>query len=290
MNKRRLLWKRLLRPPVVLAMLAVAFVANLIFSAPLYQRARSLPLVFSTRSLPPTKAALLAHVYYPELWPEIIKVWHTLPAGSPLLVTTTYGSGAKVRQLAGNNPLIEIYESENRGRDIAPFLKVLNSGGLDRFDAVLKIHTKKSPHLIQGTLRRTVLFSSLAGHARNVSRILWQFCDSRVGVVGPSGFFRTKEFYWMANRSHVETLCRRMSPAAPIRLGFFEGTMFWIRPRALAPLRALNLQPEDFDAETGQLDGTLHHAAERVFTLCALAVGYQTRSINGRVLLGPEPS
>lgn len=287
-SKSRPLWKRLLRRPVLFVIPAIQFVASLIFSSSLYQYARALGLVFSASSLPPIKAALLAHVYYPELWPEIVKVWRTLPKGSPLLITTNYGTGTKIRELSGNNPLIEIYEGENRGRDIAPFMKILNSGGLDRFDAVLKIHTKRSPHRVDGNLRRKVLFASLAGHAYNVRRVLQQFCASRVGLVGPAGFFRSHKDYWMANQTLVETLCRRMRPAAPVRLGFFEGTMFWIRPQALAPLRALNLQPEDFDAEAGQLDGTLHHATERVFTLCALAAGYETRSIAGRILLGAE--
>ena len=259
--------------------------AGLVFVSSFYQKLQALWLALATSPAPPIATALLAHVYYPDLWPEIVKVWHALPAGSPLLVTTPRGSGEQIRILGGNNPLIEIYESENRGRDIAPFLTVLNAGRLDRFDAVLKIHTKKSPHLRQGNLRRRVFYTALAGHPGNVRRILRQFSDPKVGLVGPTSFFRTRHYYWMNNKAHVENLCHRMEPKAPIHLGFFEGSMFWVRPKALAPLRTLDLQPGEFDDEEGQLDGTLHHAIERIFTLSALAVGYLTRSIWGKTLL-----
>jgi lipopolysaccharide biosynthesis protein len=290
MSPRRPLWKRLLRRPVLTALRGVEFGAGLLFISPFYQKLQALWLAFTASPVPPVRAALLAHVYYPELWPEIVKVWRALPAGSPLLVTTPYSIGAQIRTLGGNNPLIEIYESKNRGRDIAPFLTVLNAGLLDRFDTVLKIHTKKSPHLTQGNLWRQISFTSLAGHPLNVRRILFQFCDPRVGLVGPAYFFRTSDIYWMDNKALVENLCRRTKPNAPVHLGFFEGSMFWFRPQALASLRALDLQPEDFEAEAGQLDGTLHHATERTFTLCALAVGYETRSIQGETLLAAESS
>jgi rhamnosyltransferase len=285
MIRARPLWKRLLCRPLLKISRGVEIGASLIFISPVYQKLHSLWLSFTAAPVPSIKAAVLAHVYYPELWPEIVKIWHTLPAGSPLLVTTPYGIGAEIRTLGASHPLIEIYESENRGRDIAPFLTVLNAGRLDRFDAVLKIHTKKSPHLKQGNLRRRLLFTSLAGHSSNVRRILRQFCDPRVGLVGPASFFRTAEIYWMANKALVEQLCRRMAPMPPVLLGFFEGSMFWVRPKALEPLRALGLQAEDFDVEAGQLDGTLHHATERTFTLCALANGYGTRSLQGDQLL-----
>ena len=283
------LWKRALRRPVLTTMRVVEIGAGLVFVSPVYQKLQMLRLGFAASPIPPVRAALLAHIFYPELWPEIVKVWHALPEGSPMLVTTPHGMASRIRTLAGTTPLIEIYESENRGRDIAPFLTLLNTGRLDRFDAVLKIHTKKSPHLRQGELRRRVFFTSLAGHSSNVQRILRQFCDPKVGLIGPASFFRTRRFYWMDNKAHVEKLCHRMEPNAPIHLGFFEGSMFWVRPKALAPLRRLDLQPHDFDAEEGQLDGTLHHAIERIFTLAALAVGYVTRSTRGRTLLAVEP-
>ncbi len=270
---------------VITTQRGVEVVTGQVFVSPLYQKLRALWLGIAASPAPPVGTAVVAHVYYPELWPEIVKVWQTLPSGSPLLVTTPYGNGSQIRALGGENPLIEIYESENRGRDIAPFVMLLNAGRLDRFDAVLKIHTKKSPHLMLGNLRRRVLYTAVAGHPGIVRRILGQFSDPRVGLVGPAPFFRTRSHYWMADKALVEELCRRMEPNGPVRLGFFEGSIFWVRPRALAPLRVLDLRPDDFDAEAGQLDGTLHHAVERTFTLSALAAGYETRSIAGRTLL-----
>ena len=45
--------------------------------------------------------------------------------------------------------------------------------------------------------------------------------------------------------------------------------MFWLRPTALRLLLDAHLEVADFEAEVGQLDGTLAHAVERVFSLAA---------------------
>ncbi len=79
----------------------------------------------------------------------------------------------------------------------------------------------------------------------------------------------------MDNKSRIERLATRMGVSEPVLLGFFEGSMFWVRPAALARLRQLCLQTDDFEAELGQVDGTLHHAVERLFTVSAWADGFR---------------
>ncbi|HWL79434.1 MAG TPA: rhamnan synthesis F family protein [Roseomonas sp.] len=229
------------------------------------------------------RAAVVVHLYYPELLDEALAVQATLPPGSPLLITAPPAQAARLRQDIKGREKVEVLEVENRGRDIAPFMKLLAEGRLDGFDAVLKIHGKRSPHLRHGDLRRRIFFVGLAGSRGNVARVLECFKEPATGFVGLASYFRTRPLYWMRNRARVEALCARMG--APARVGFFEGSMFWFRPAALEPLRRLGLRTEDFEAEAGQLDGTLHHAVERCFVLSGLAAGYEARSLSGRPLV-----
>lgn len=275
------LWKRVARRPVLTVLRAGEMAAGLLYASPGFQRLRARRLA-AAQAPAGLRSAVLAHVYYPELWDEILALRATLPLGSPLIVTAPPAQAALVRAKAGDDPLVEIIERPNRGRDIAPFLHALGSGALDRFDAVLKVHTKKSPHLARGDLRRRTLFAALGGSQAATAGILARFADPRVGLVGPGAYFRTRPVYWMGDRARVEALCARMD--APAELGFFEGSMFWFRPSALAPLRALGLDLEDFEPEDRQLDGTLHHAVERLFCIAAAKAGFVTGSLSGRVL------
>ncbi len=178
-----------------------------------------------------------------------------------------------------------VHTGENRGRDIGPFVALLNAGTFDPYDAVLKLHTKRSPHLLDGEIRRKLLFSMLAGERYATWRLLTAFEKSDTGMVGWKDCYREASPYWMGNRARVTSLAAEMGiPAEAVRLGFFEGSMFWFRPAALERLRGLKLSWDDFEAEARQLDGTLHHAIERCFTLAARADGYSIRDLKGRIL------
>ncbi len=231
--------------------------------------------------------ALVTHVHYVDLLDEIIACHDRLPRGSALIVTTQPDKVEAVAARLGGVAEARVVACVNRGRDIAPFLSLLNAGALEPFDAVLKLHTKRSPHLSDGNIRRRLLFLMLAGRRRQVARILALFEDNATGLVGWRGCWHDSPLFWMLNRAHVEALAARMGITPPARPAFFEGSMFWVRPAALARLRALALTPEGFEPEQGQVDGALHHAVERVFTLAAIADGYAIRDAGGRCLLAP---
>jgi hypothetical protein len=73
-------------------------------------------------------------------------------------------------------------------------------------------------------------------------------------MIGPRAFRLPSETYsealsWSVNRPMVLALAARMGvPAERFRLDFFGGTMFWVRPEALRPLRELGLA-ETFEEE-----------------------------------------
>lgn len=234
---------------------------------------------------PGLRVAIVAHVYYPHLMSEILACQAVLPLGTPVHVTVPPERSALLREAAIGARDVFIHVCDNRGRDVAPFLTVLGSGALDGYDAVLKVHTKRSPHLLDGEIRRKMLFDKLCGDWNATCRALSAFKSSTTGIVGWGQSWRATPSYWMANEARTREIAKRMrAPDGSIRLGFFEGTMFWFRPDSLASLRELGLQPDDFEAEARQLDGTLHHAVERCFTIAAWARGFTVHDLRGRVL------
>lgn len=236
--------------------------------------------------MPNLRLAIIAHVYYTDIVPEILACQNILPELAHLHVTAPDELAQSVRCALRNIENSTLHALPNRGRDIAPFLSVLGSGALDSYDAVLKIHTKRSPHLLDGNIRRKLLFQMLCGERNATLRALAAFNTPSTGMVGWRSCFRSAPACWMNNKERVREIAARMQFGPPLKLGFFEGSMFWFRPAALAPLRALNLEPSDFEPEAGQTDGALHHAVERCFSIAAWTSGHVVRDLRGKMLVG----
>lgn len=233
---------------------------------------------------PNVRIAITAHIFYLDLAMEIIALRDIFPESVPVFFTVPHDRAEELSRVVAGIPDVVLFPCENRGRDIAPFLALLQSGALDCFDAVLKLHSKRSPHLMDGNLRRKLLFAMLCGERYATYRALKAFERPDAGLVGWRDCYRSDPVFWMANRARVQEISERMEAESFTKLGFFEGSMFWFRPKALDALRELDLKPDAFEAEAGQLDGTLHHTIERCFTIAAWSRGYTVRDLRGGLL------
>ena len=181
--------------------------------------------------------------------------------------------------------------TENRGRDVRPFLDLLESGRLDRYRYVCKIHGKKSNDggrisYLGALWRRRSLFDLLAGPGIAEAIVQAFEADPSVGIIGPRAFRLPSETSplepsWGKTRPKVLELAAKMGVAPQeFRLDFYGGTMFWARPEALRPLRELKLA-RAFPEEQGLLDGGLEHATERLFTTSAVVAGFTLADSDG---------
>jgi lipopolysaccharide biosynthesis protein len=240
-------------------------------------------------STPP--AAIVAHIYYEDTWPDIAGVLKRLSIPFDLIVTTVPGRDRLVGEVARDFPDAEVAVTENRGRDVRPFLELLEAGRLDRYRYVCKIHGKKSNDggrisYLGALWRRRSLFDLLAGPgiAQLIVRAFED--DASVGIIGPRAFRLPSETSppapsWGKTRPKVLELAAKMGVAPKdFRLDFYGGTMFWVRPEALRPLRELKLA-RTFPEEQGLLDGGLEHATERLFTTSAVVAGFKLADSDG---------
>ncbi len=248
----------------------------------------------------PVRAAVVVHIYYEDTWRDFAAVLKRVPIPFDLIVTTVparEGLAAAVRE---EFPWAEVIAMDNRGRDVRPFLALLEEGRLDRYAFVCKLHGKKSSdggrstHL--GALwRRRLLLDLLAAPGIAESIVATFDNNPAIGMIGPRVFrmpsaTHPEALAWGAgNRETILALAERMgTPADRYLLDFFGGTMFWVRPEALKPLRRLNLA-ESFSEERGFLDGGLEHAVERLFAAAVVQAGYQLADIDAMGVLPERP-
>ncbi len=231
------------------------------------------------------RIAVALHLHYVELWPEISGLLRRWGRPLRLFVSLTRDDALARARIMSDFPDASVECVENRGRDVRPFLIWLESGRLDEFDLVCKIHGKRTlrptvPFLF-GDLTRRAIFLDLISDEARVNEILARFAaEPRLGLVGPERFHVRSGHKSLAdvmgrNGEMAEALAGRMG--APLRaetFDFFSNTMFWVRPQALAPLRDLRLAAEAFAPEAGQTDGALEHAVERLFNHAARTAGF----------------
>jgi len=235
------------------------------------------PLAGTDRA-PAAPAAIVAHVFYRDLWPELAAAIARQGIAADLFVTVTAhpaGDERMARAITGQFPQARVWSVPNRGRDVLPFLGLLATGALAEYRAVAKIHGKKSPLRTDGDAWRARLVDGILGDSRVTERALERFlADRSAGLWVADGQRQGGARLWRMNRPRTEALLAAIGIATDADLAPFPaGSIYWAKPQVLEALRRLHPGPDGFEPERGQADGTTAHAVERATGQIARAQG-----------------
>ena len=172
-------------------------------------------------------------------------------------------------------PNAKVILVKNKGRDVLPFIDILNEI-VNKYDFLLKIHSKKSKHRLDGSEWLEDLVESLISDKKDIlSSTIAVLQKEDTGIIGPSGQYLPLAINLPANGKYIRKFLRKKYHYFKTRkvlknsfdYGFFFFFLFWASLDALMPIIYFKISEADFSEETGQIDGTLAHALERLLCL-----------------------
>jgi lipopolysaccharide biosynthesis protein len=241
-------------------------------------------LRLSPNAAPPKDYAVYIHIYYHDLWSDFTTRLQKLDIEFDLFVTITdfkEDTDQLTTTIKHDFPDAFIARMPNHGRDIFPFMHVINAGLLTPYKAVCKFHTKKSPHREDGNEWRDHLIEGIIpgqGTAKLVNAFL---ADEKAAFLVADGQHYTGDEWWGSNFKTTTTMLRRVEIICdPGALSFPAGSVYWIKPMMLAMIKGLQLDQRSFELEGGLLDGTVAHAFERAIGYLAMNAGQTIRQVS----------
>lgn len=227
---------------------------------------------------PSSMPGVIIHVWHLDLLDEILDQVSRRSWGRLLITTPEKNQDAVEHALHARGISGEVLVMENRGRDILPFLRAASMLSADGIELVLKLHTKKSPHIDKGDQWRHELLSGLASPAA-IDAILTAFASTpSLGMVTADGHRQRVDQLLGSNVKRMHELCALLGLSPSAQSYFPAGSMFWTRLSALRPILEGTLIASDFEDENSQLDGTTAHAIERLFGIAVADAGYVLRT------------
>lgn len=216
---------------------------------------------------------IILHLYYTEMAEEfatrLAKINHTFD----LVITLTQESETAISQFNSIHHCqnLKVLITENKGRDIFPFVAALKQLDLSSYNAICKIHSKKSPQLETGDAwRNTILDRLLTTEAVAKIENILNF-DKHFGLIGPQeSLLFSKACYY--NSEWTYKFLKKLNYQFN-EIPFFAGTMFWINPK-IAP-QIIDFETRHFHYSNPshyQPDRLPEHAMERIFTPIALSL------------------
>jgi hypothetical protein len=222
------------------------------------------------------KAAIVLHLYYPDIAVELIQRVAALGRADIDVIATHVGPlDPAVDQALDRIPgVVERIAVANAGWDVGPLFAVLPLLVERGYDVVGKLHTKKGSSGYAAEWRALAYDGTIADEPL-VAAILAAFAaDPALAIVGPGPLFKSSAANQFANAELLATLAPALvAPHYPSTdWGFFAGTFFWARTELIA--RVADTCAAIAGSHGGDArDGEVAHAAERLFGLAPLAVG-----------------
>ncbi len=228
---------------------------------------------------------ILIHAFYPDLLPELVGFAQNFR-------DATFDIFINVVDLAWTPQLQEelraicpgafVMLSNDNGRDIGGFTRLLGHIDIARYDMFAFMHSKKSPHIPpeRGAYWRRQLLSAIAGTRETARECVAEFQrDPRLGMIGAKEW-RSKEMG--KNVEQYERLLDLLGVRGKNReLDYLSGFMFLIRSDVVARLyKALHALDFEYGG-VGDLefhrDGQIAHGVERAVPALVREMGYEIR-------------
>jgi lipopolysaccharide biosynthesis protein len=247
--------------------------------------------------------AVHLHLFYMEMALDFRHLLDAIPVPFDLFVSVPSTSEVIAAEAAfaeiENVRRIVAAAFPNVGRDIGPMIAGFG-GRLALYDIVMHMHSKKSDHTVEKRDWAVQMGHNLLASRGHAISMLELFTDRpELGLIFPIYHISVrKQIRWGANFKVCQQLMARMG-ARLIEADlppFPAGSFFAIRGEVLRPLLAGEIKFSDFDPEAGQVDGTMAHGIERLFSILCRHMGYEFLQIRAAkpyslasVVLDEEP-
>ncbi len=213
--------------------------------------------------------AVVMHVYYPELIPELFEKLKNLREYD-LFVTTTEEVSTKI------NSIIQNYRKEysikvvkNIGNDILPFIDLIPELYDQRYKYICKLHTKRDhPDRDIGSSWRESLLDALLGSQSLVDKIFNVFKTTQsVQMIGPALMYLPMLGTIYDGLDKINSIRNAYLSKYKVEdWGFFGGTMFWIKMEALKKFwDTIPVKDIAFSASKSGVTMSWAHIFERLF-------------------------
>jgi lipopolysaccharide biosynthesis protein len=229
------------------------------------------------------KIAVVVHLFYTDMWSEINAKLALISEPFDLFVTLNQRDKSFASKISHEGAKVFTYIVPNRGRDVLPFLFVARRLRAAGYEYVLKLHSKRSKHRLDGSNWFNEVLDGLLSDEDVVEKTIELLGDETVGVIGPENHLVSLKRHMGSNKLQLKDLLvhayshkvaddvLKNTEVYP----YIGGTMFWARIDVFDDLLGLHLMPDDFSSEHGQIDGTMAHAVERFIGVSAKVSGKQ---------------
>lgn len=229
------------------------------------------------------RTAVIVHVYYIDVFQEIIELIATIKSVPiTVFITTTKELELAVKKRLGKRKIkdFRINVFENRGRDVLPFIKILPEVIDLGFSYIVKVHTKKSLHRQDGARWRQELYGALLNDNALSTGIHQLITNPQIGIIGPDKHLVNIRTNMLHNFGRIQGYAKKLNLDEQdwVKASFIAGTMFLARTSAFKPVLKLEIKEIDFEDENGQVDGTFAHCLERLFALSSLSTHLEVTS------------
>ena len=233
-----------------------------------------------TQAIEQKKIGVFLHIFYPELAKTIADYLGKIPVKIDIYVSTTesaVGELTNIFERLDNSEHVKVKSFDNIGRDVAPFIVGFREE-IPKYDFILKLHSKKSPHsnALSGWFEHCL--DNLIGSTDVFFTNMLELMNDDTAIIYPvenyalslgikhdscwghedGNYDKAKPLLDTLELNHIDRNSDFLFPT---------GTMFWCKSEILKPIIDWDLKFDDFDNEGGQVDGTLAHSIERLIGL-----------------------